>query len=205
MQLMPLLLASSLPARVVSVFGPSRDQTIDFSDLSLRDPKKFGFMPMGSHAAYFKTFFFERLAQENPDKLSLTHYYPGLVWSEGFNEPSYPWWLKLLCRYILPALPFLWTSADEVGQRVLFHLSERYPARSKDLVRGEVKESKEFGVASSSDGIVGGGAYRVNFKSEEVGLNKKYPSLREKGLAEISWKHTMDAFSEIEAGRKFTG
>lgn len=57
MQLLPLLLASPLPAHVVSVFGPGRDDEIFPDDLSLRDPKRYGFMNMGSHVAYMTTVF----------------------------------------------------------------------------------------------------------------------------------------------------
>lgn len=56
-QLLPLLLASPLPGRVVSVFGPGRDTKLILDALFLRRPKNFNFTTLGSHAAYMTAFF----------------------------------------------------------------------------------------------------------------------------------------------------
>jgi hypothetical protein len=75
-QLLPLLLASPPPAHIVSVFGPQRDEELFTDNISLRDPKNYGFMNMGSYVAYLTIFFMENLAAKHPGKLSLIHYLP---------------------------------------------------------------------------------------------------------------------------------
>ncbi len=42
-RVMPLLLASTLPAHVISVFGLGRDTTFILTDLSLRLPQNYSF------------------------------------------------------------------------------------------------------------------------------------------------------------------
>ena len=157
LQLLPLLLASSLPAHVVSVFGPGRDVKIFPDDLSLRDPKNYGFINMGSHAAYFSTFFLETLAEKYPGQLSLTHYYPGLVLHPGGSIERLPTWFKWLLRLLTPVLRLIAVPHMESGERVLFHTSARFPPRSLSTTE-EVRASKaDLGIATSSDGVVGGG------------------------------------------------
>jgi hypothetical protein len=63
---LPLLLASPLPAHIVSVFGSQRDEKLFTNDRSLRNPKNYVFMSMGSHVAYLTTFFMENLAAKHP-------------------------------------------------------------------------------------------------------------------------------------------
>ena len=92
---------------------------------------------------------------------------------------------------------------EECGERVLFLASARYPARGGEGVEVEGKTIEGVEVARSSDGVVGGGAYRVNWDDEEVPLKKNYPQLRREGFGEKAWDHTMEAFREIEAGRVF--
>jgi len=92
--------------------------------------------------------------------------------------------------------------SEECGARTLFNASERFPARSVD---GKVEEVGEIGVAEASDGVVGGGAYRVNYNNEMVATGKDYAKLREEGWKEKVVSHTLEVFQEIEAGRVFEG
>lgn len=95
-------------------------------------------------------------------------------------------------------------SGEESGARTLFYASPRFPPRAAD---GEVASSKSLegiGLAESSDGIVGGGAYRTNWNGEKVATGKQYEKLREEGWLGKAVEHTLNAFKEIEAGRKFT-
>ncbi|KAH7356832.1 hypothetical protein BKA65DRAFT_534615 [Rhexocercosporidium sp. MPI-PUGE-AT-0058] len=205
-QLMPLLLESSLPARVVSVFGPGRDVKLIPDDLSLRDPRNYSFMNMGSHAAYFMTFFFERMASQYPGRLSLTHYYPGLVLTDAFTNGTMSsklitWTFRIISPFIRPFT----VSQMESGNRVIFHTSPRFPARSASAGGEQLPEADgDLEIAISSDGVVGGGAYRGSWNGDVVPLGKAYADLRQSDIAERCWSHTMQAFEEIEAGRVFT-
>lgn len=206
MQLLPLLLASSLPAHVVSVFGPGRDTKLYPDDLSLRDPRHYSFINSGSHVAYMTTFYMEKLATSHPDRLSLTHYYPSLVLTNGFKDERLPKWFRLGWRYaVAPIIQPFTVPQVECGERVIFLASSRYPARPSKSTGGIPKSEGDVEIAISSDGVVGGGAYRGNWNGKAVPLGKAYEKLREEGLSERVWSHTMEAFKEIEAGKVFTG
>ncbi|KAH7361083.1 hypothetical protein BKA65DRAFT_474195 [Rhexocercosporidium sp. MPI-PUGE-AT-0058] len=204
-QLLPLLLSSTLPAHIISVFGPGRDAKLIPEDLSLRSPKNYGFMSSGSHAAYFKTFFMEHLAAQYSGKLSLVHYYPGLVVHAGPADPDAALFVRTLFSYVKPLLRMLPISVpmEENGQRTLFNASSRYPAREASETKGKgTKDGLE--IAESSDGIIGGGAYRGNYNNEMVAMPQQDVKLRAEGWMKKVVDHTMRAFEVIESGKVFT-
>lgn len=205
-KLLPLLLNSSLPARVVSVYGPGRDANFVPDDLSLRSPKNYGFGNAGSHAAYLTTFFMEHLAAQHPGKLALVHYFPGLVLTEAFDDPTFPWWFRAIfkyCGWFIRLMPMS-LSGEENGARTLFNVSPRFPPRAVDGNGVDVKSAGPIGVAESSDGVIGGGAYRSNYNNEQVAIGKQYKQMREDGWSDKCVKHTLRAWEVIEAGGVFT-
>lgn len=204
-QLLPLLTTSSLPGRVVSIFGPGRDTKLILDDLSLSKPKNFNFTTLGSHAAYMTTFFFERIAADNPGKISLSHYFPMLVITPAFKGDGVPAWFKGVYTVLNPLLKALSVNARECGDRVLFHTSPRFPARPSS---GETHSLSRIGnvtIAMSSDGICGGGAYRVNWNGEEVPLGKGYKNIRKEEVRIKVWEHTMAVFQGISNDGHFSG
>jgi hypothetical protein len=205
-QLLPLLLASSLPAHIVSVFGPGRDQKWIPTDLSLRSLDDYGFMSSGSHAAYFTTFFMEHLAAQHPGKLALTHYHPGLVLGKGFANPALPWWFRAIFKYFGPLIKLMPMALDgpESGQRTLFNVTNKFPARATGDKAVNAKNGNDIEVAESSDGIVGGGAYRVAWNGEQVATPKNYVELRAEGWLQKTVEHTLKAWEVIESGKVFT-
>jgi hypothetical protein len=202
-QLLPLLLASPLPGRVVSVFGPGRDTKLILDDLSLRKPQNFNFTSLGSHAAYMTTFFFEKMAASHPGKLSLSHYFPMLVITPAFKGDGVPVWFKGVFAVVGPLFKLLSVNPKECGDRVLFHTSARFPARPDAGTKSPAKIGN-VNVASSSDGVLGGGAYRVNWNGEEVPLGKGYKNIRKDEVSEKVWDHTMKVFQDISAGGYFS-
>jgi hypothetical protein len=205
-KLLPLLLASSLPARAVSVYGPGRDTNWIPDDLSLRSPKNYSFWNAGCHVAYFTTFFMEYLAAQHPGKLALTHYFPGLILSDGFADPTHPLWFRALFKYGGPLIKMMPMSLapEECGARTLFNVSPRFPPRTLDGKAADLVNAGPIGVAESSDGIVGGGAYRVNYNDEQVPTPKQYKKMREDGWLDKCVEHTLKAFEVIGAGGVFT-
>ena len=111
----PLLLSSTQPAHIISIFGP-RDSNLITDDLSLRSPKNYSFLQAGHHIAYFTTFFMEHLAAQNPGKLALVHYFLGLVITDALVDPALPWWFF---RYGELLVRWLAVEGDECGERVL--------------------------------------------------------------------------------------
>jgi len=214
--LLPLLTLSTLPtgSRVVSVLGPGnekvgREKKVYPSDLSLSDPKHYGFLAAGNQIAYLKTFMFEHLAQKNRGKVSFVHYFPGLVWTEGFKDA--PWWLKAPLLLFKPVMNLSGkiVGREETGQRVVFLLAERFPAAglvgelpAKGKGKSEGNE-EEIGVATASDEVVGGGAYRIIWTGEKNPTGGDYGKHRKEGLPDKCVEHTLKALTEIEAGRVF--
>lgn len=203
-QLLPLLIASPLSGRVVSVFGPGRDTKLILDDLPLNKPKNFNFMNLGSHAAFMTTFFFENMAASHPGKLSLCHYFPNLVITPAFKGDGIPLWFKGVFTVIGPVFKLLSVNPQECGERILFHTSPRFPARP--LEAGEKQPAKvgNVNVASSSDGVIGGGAYRVNWDGEEVPLGKGYKNIRKADVSKKVWDHTMKVFHDISTSGYFS-
>lgn len=205
-QLIPLLTESSLPGHVVSVFGPQRDEKLFLDDISLRNPKNYGFGSMGSHASYLKTFYFEYLAAKYPSKLSLIHYFPGLVATDAFNGESVPMFIKLTWKLMTPLQKLFTVPKAECGERILFLASKRFPARNSCNTAREQRLQSLAGieVAVASDGVVGGGAYRVDWDGGIIPIKKNYEKLRADGWGEKFVAHTNKVFADIEAGKVLT-
>lgn len=202
-QLLPLLTASPLPGRVVSIFGPGRDTKLILDDLSLSKPQNFNFTTLGSHAAYMTTFFFEKIAASNPGKISLSHYFPMLVITPAFKGDGVPGWFKGVYTVLNPLFKVLSVNPRECGDRVLFHTSPRYPARPANGGTHPAKVGS-IAIAMSSDGIRGGGAYRVNWNGEEVPLGKGYKNICKDEVRKKVWDHTMVVFQGISNDGHFS-
>ncbi|KAI9790326.1 MAG: hypothetical protein M1835_001049 [Candelina submexicana] len=208
-KLLPLLLASKLPAHIVSIFAAGKESNTFPEDLSLRDPKHYGAANARSHVVHMTTFFMENLAKQYRGRLSLTHAFPGLVITEAFNDARLPAWFRIVWRIASPIARLFALSGEEIGERILFLASPRYPARQEPS--GDVKYAQasatggKAGVAMGTDGNPGSGAYAVNWDGEPISTAKAYKRVRAEGLSEKVWDHTMKAFEEIEAGRTFKG
>lgn len=206
-KLLPLLLASPLPAHIVSVYAAGLEASgkLFSGDLSLRDPKHYGFGNVRTHVIHMKTMFFEHLAKQHPGKLSLIHVFPSLVVTPGFDHDTYPAWFKISWKLAGPFVKrFFSVSAEEIGQRIIFLTTSRYPARSASDTQASEKLTKgEAGVAVSTDGVSGGGAYSVNYDGETYAVEKHYTELRKQDFEKKVWEHTMGAFAAIESGQVF--
>ncbi|TVY89749.1 Short-chain dehydrogenase/reductase, partial [Lachnellula willkommii] len=197
-QLIPLLTESHLPGHVISIFGPQRDEKLFLDDISLRKPKNYGFGSMGSHAAYLKTFYFEYLAAKYPGKLSLIHYFPGLVATDAFTGESVPLFIKLTWKLMTPLQKLFTVPRAECGERILFLASKRFPARDS---RVSENSAGRLEVAAASDGVAGGGAYRVDWDGGIIPVKKNYEKLRTDGWGEKFVAHTNKVFADVEAGK----
>ncbi|KAI1379109.1 hypothetical protein F4677DRAFT_358331 [Hypoxylon crocopeplum] len=151
------------------------------------------------------------MARRNPGRIALSHYYPGFVPTDISANSNFPWWLKFLSKWVLYPLtrPF-WVPLEESGHRVLFMASPtRFPARKdtgsyngKTAAGGSIDGLE---VAEGMDGKVGSGAYRVSKYGDTYPKEKLYSKLRENGVAEKVYQHTMTVFREIETGGRFKG
>lgn len=203
--LLPLLTASTLPtgARVISVYaGGLESSFFKTTDMSIRNPKDYGMANARSQVCFMKTFFFEKLAEQHPGKLSCVHIYPSLVMTESFNDKRLPSWFRAAWWAMGPVAKRFSTPQEQIGERVLFLATDRYPAK---VPSGEpTGKQGSVEVVKGTDGTLGGGTYNVRYDGESVHKEPKYRKLREEGMKEKVWDHTMEAFAKIAAGEKFT-
>ncbi|PQE27463.1 short-chain dehydrogenase reductase protein [Rutstroemia sp. NJR-2017a BVV2] len=198
-QLLPLLTASPLSGRVISVLHPGMEGQIVPSDLSMR---RHSILRLSmSHQCFMTTFFMEEIAKRHPGKIALSHVYPGIVMTDMLEHGTVPWWARALWRWVVGPVMRLWETPGEVcGERLLFLMGERYPA----LGTGR-KGDGDMGIVTAVDGTLGGGVYNINSVGEVVPTSNKYEKVRAAGVPDVVWKHTMQVFEEIEAGKVFSG
>jgi hypothetical protein len=197
--LLPLLLKSNLPAKVVSVYAAGIEQKIFPEDLSLRDLTHYSYSQARSHMVYMHTLFMESLAEKNRGKLVLIHIFPGLVLGPGFQNPELPTWFRIVWRWIfVPVFGRLVTvPAKESGDRMLSLASPRYPPRPID------KFKTQEGAVIGTDGKLGSGVYSLTWNGENNLKLKSYEKMNKDEMREKVWDHTMKAFEVIEAGGVF--
>jgi hypothetical protein len=199
-KLLPLLLKSTLPARVVSVYAAGTEAKLFPEDLSLRDLTHYSYWQARSHMVYMHTLFMETLAEQHGGKLGLIHIFPGLVLGPGFQNPELPTWFRIVWRWVFVPLfgRLVTVPAKECGDRMLSLASPRYPPRQID------KSKSQEGVAIGTDGKPGSGVYSLNWNGETNLKMKAYEKINKDEMRKKVWDHTMKAFEVIEAGKVFT-
>jgi len=199
-KLLPLLLKSNFPARVVSVYAAGIEAKLFPEDLSLRDPKHYSYSQARSHMVYMHTLFMETLAEQHRGKVSLVHIFPGLVLGPGFQNPELPAWFRTLVHWVLVPLfgRLLTVKPEDCGDRMLSLTSSRYPPRPSD------KSKSQEGVAIGTDGKPGSGVYSLSYNGENNLNAKAYEKFNRDEMRKRVWEHTMKAFEVIEAGRVFS-
>ena len=205
--LLPLLLASDLPAHIISVFAAGKEAAFHPDDISMRDPKHWAGLTSRSHVCIMHTFFFEHLAAQHPGKLSLVHMFPGLVMTNAFQNPGIPFWAKIMFRIASPVLRLFATSVPESGERTLFLASpQRFPARGENRSTSNASiGGPKLAVATGTDGKTGSGAYGVNIDGETSHNAVMIEKHRAGGVDEKVWEHTMNAFDTIASGKVWSG
>jgi hypothetical protein len=181
-------------ARCISIYAGGFEDKKKFfpDDFDLRKPDNFSFNRVRSQVTYMKTLFFERLAQQNEGKIGCVHIYPGLVMTPAMNAKSNPWWFRAAMFCSSPVLRLYATSPEDIGQRMLYLATDRYPAQ--DL--GE--RSRESFVAEGSTGQRGSGAYSVNVDGHANDISKAYADFDKRTMTDKVWKHTMEVFESRE-------
>ncbi|KAF5869997.1 putative short-chain dehydrogenase reductase protein [Botrytis fragariae] len=188
-QLLPLLVCSPLPSRVISILNPKLHSKLIPDDLSLRKHSILRYASSHSDAC---------LSRGGDD---------GYVGEGGVSR-----WLKWTWKFgIGPVMKFWETEGEVCGERILWLASERW--RPRGLGSDGDREGKGDGedslwgieLVEAVDGTPGGGMYNVGSVGERYPTPKMYKKYKEDGVAEVVWKHTMDAFKVIEEGGVFQG
>jgi hypothetical protein len=187
------------------VLAPGNEGKLFPDDLSLRDPKNWSVLNSSSHVAYMTTMFLEELSKRNAGKLSLSHIYPGLVMTDLIHHSEFSSWVGVLWNWLIaPWARFLAVPKTETGERLVFYTSPRFPARPGAGAEEHAKSVGDVPVATSTDGVLGGGCYTVKWNGNIYPTKKQYTKLRKEGLSEKVWKHTMDVFKTVEGGGVFS-
>ncbi|QKX53122.1 uncharacterized protein TRUGW13939_00196 [Talaromyces rugulosus] len=202
MRLLPLLLKSNLPPRVVSVYAAGMEAKLFPEDLSLRDLKHFSYSQARSHMVYMHTLFMEALAEQNASKVGLVHIFPGLVLGPAFSSPELPAWFRFMWRFVFVPLfgRFVTVPTEESGARMLSLASPRYaPQAATD---GDIKKSEEL--ATGTNGTPGSGVYALDSQCESSIKTKAYEKFNKDEMRKKVYDHTISAFEVAAQGGVFT-
>ncbi|KAH8697882.1 hypothetical protein BGW36DRAFT_407813 [Talaromyces proteolyticus] len=203
LRLLPLLLKSNLPPRVVSVYAAGMEEKLFPDDLSLRDLKRYNYNQARSHMVYMHTLFMEALEQQNAGKIGLVHIFPGLVLGPGFQNPELPSWFRFIWRFIFVPLfgKMLTVPTEESGARMLSLASPRYaPKGGADFK----KDEGIGGLATGTDGTPGSGVYALSWEGESNIKLKAYEKFNKDEMRKKVYDHTMNAFEVTAQGGVFT-
>jgi hypothetical protein len=185
MQLLPLLTASPLAGRVISVYAGSFEDGTKPGEFPVGCPSDsvYGINSVRKHAVFMKTFLFEELAEKYAGKLSLVHIYPGLVDGPAFSSPDLPTWFRIVWTVLKPVLRLYMTAPETCGQIMVYLGTPHFPAR------GATNDAKDL--ARSSQGEIGGGSYSVGQRADsQKGI--MYEKVRKDGMGKKIWDHTME-------------
>lgn len=189
--LLPLLKAggtsSASLARVTSVLSGGFERPITGEDLGLE--KTYSVSAVGAHSCVMNDFACEQLAKEHLE-VAFVHMYPGFVKTSQLNAGGF------LLRSLLKIVGFLATplalDLGESGERSLFNATASLfgpGGHGGDMVED---------MAAGSDGVRGSGAYILKWDGSVVGKQEVLGPMREKGLREKVWEHTLETFARIE-------
>ncbi|KAI4848222.1 NAD(P)-binding protein [Aureobasidium sp. EXF-8845] len=177
--LLPLLeAAKTQPGRVVSVLGGGFEGNINADDLDLKH--NYNIVSCAMHSVTMTSLAMEHLAASH--RASFVHVFPGLVGTNIYTN-SFPQPLAAAYNYgVWPLMYPFSVNIEESGQRHLFHAtSEHYPAST-------TATGDERLAAVGSDGVLGSGAYMMNWKGDAFAAGKKMQKLRAQGMAQNSHK-----------------
>jgi hypothetical protein len=200
LNMLPLLVQSTIPATVVSVYASGLEAKLYQDDLSLRNLEHYSYSQARSHMVYLHAVFFEKLAEQNPGKLRLVHIFPGLVQGPSFDGPDNPAWFRFIWKWIVVPVFGRWilVPAEESGQRMLSLASPLYPPGGAD------KSSNQADAMVGMDGKPGSGAYGLTWNGENNTKPTRYAKMDKSEFSKQVWEHTNKAFEVIKAGQVFT-
>ncbi|PLB46845.1 hypothetical protein P170DRAFT_438549 [Aspergillus steynii IBT 23096] len=160
-------------SRVISVLEAGGESpSLDLSDLSLT--RTFTLRNCAKHAITMTSLATEHLALTHPGT-SFVHVFPGIVQTGLMRDAGGV--ARFAVSVLAKTLARPWVvPVEESGERHLF-----------------VATSPEY----QAVGEKGGGGYLLNWDGTPRGNEKVMAEFREKGTAEVVWKHTMEVFERI--------
>ncbi len=187
-QLTPLLLASPTTSHVISVFAGSMEATVE-TPIDTPSKESYGVTTVRTHTCFMKTFLFEELAEKHAGKIAFIHIYPGLVDGPTFYSSANPRWFRILWTIFKPLVGWYMTSPSDCGDVMAYLATQRFPAKGK-VASGD-EDKAVGGVCYSSQRELGGGAYSVGQRGDELKY-VSYEKIRKSDTTKKVWDHTME-------------
>lgn len=187
--LMPLLESARSP-RVVSVLAGGKEVDVQPDNLDLK--KHFNFCQSTGYPVTMTSLTFETLASKYPS-VSFIHVFPGLV-ATPLLKNSMGSVLGSVMSFITKPMS---TSPEEIGEwQTFLSTSPRFPAK---VAGQDLPAESKVEIACASTGEPGGGSYILNHKGQDTTNESLMSQFRERGLADIIWKHTLEVFGQVPA------
>ncbi|KGO41079.1 Short-chain dehydrogenase/reductase SDR [Penicillium expansum] len=197
--LLPNLKQATSLRRVVSVLAGGHDGPIDVSDFQ---GKKMSMLKIRGHLVSMTDLALETLAKQAPE-VTFINDYPGAV-KTGIGRESNTFLAWIMNIVLMIIGPLVYIPIRESGERHLFFAtSAKYPPRALLNATAEASSgvplSEGVEVASGTDGKVGSGVYSIHWSGEHAGpkVVKLLAGLREQGMAQKVWQHTVGEFDRI--------
>lgn len=195
--LLPNLKQAAGLRRVVSVLAGGHEGPIDITDFQ---GKTMSMLKIRGHLVSMTDMALETLAEKAPE-VTFINDYPGAV-KTGIGRESntlLTWFMTIVLMIIGP---LIYIPIRESGERHLFFAtSAKYPPRVRSDAAAEagVPLSEGVEVASGTEGEIGSGVYSIHWSGEHAGpkVVKLLAGLREQGMAQKVWKHTVGEFDRI--------
>ncbi|KAJ5140776.1 Short-chain dehydrogenase/reductase SDR [Penicillium atrosanguineum] len=193
--LLPLIRSAENLRRVVTVLAAGNEGPIFKDDFQSRN---IPFRNVRGHNVSMTDFMLEHIAQSAPE-VSFVHDYPGPVKS-GFGRETNSILMRVAITIFKIVGPLVYIPTKESGERHLFFAtSARYPPRGVENGATGVPVSDDVSVAGGTNGEQGSGVYAIHWDGESAGQKALdiLSEMRDAGMVEQVWKHTMDEFKRV--------
>ena len=186
-------------ARVISVLAAGSEGDVRMDDLDLKH--NFTLHACLAHCVMMTDFMMEQLAERHPT-VSFSHSYPGTVKTGIANQLTGP--VRLAVKVLYAVMTPWILNVQESGERHFFQITNQCYAARNGTTSG-IPAPAEAVPMKGSNGLVGSGAYFLDWDCKATGdetLLKKY---RDQGLPQKVWDHTLAIFQQAERLNPRTG
>jgi hypothetical protein len=197
--LLPNLKQATGLRRVVSVLAGGHEGPIYVTDFQ---GKSMSMLKIRGHIVSMTDMALETLAEQAPE-VTFINDYPGAV-KTGIGRESNTLLAWIMTIVLMVLGPLVCIPIRESGERHLFFAtSAKYPPRVRLDAPVEdpagVPLSEGVEVARGTDGKVGSGVYSIHWSGEHAGpkVVELLAGLREEGMAQKVWQHTVGEFDRI--------
>ncbi|KAJ6188547.1 hypothetical protein N7519_003455 [Penicillium mononematosum] len=197
--LLPNLKQATGLRRVVSVLAGGHEGPIDVTDFQ---GKTMSMLKIRGHIVSMTDMALEILAEQAPE-VTFINDYPGAV-KTGIGRESNTLLTRIMTIVLMIIGPLIYIPIRESGERHLFFAtSAKYPPRVRLDAAVEdsagIPLSEGVEVATGTDGKVGSGVYSIHWSGEHAApkVVKLLAGLREEGMAQKVWQHTIGEFDRI--------